>query len=90
MNTSGLHKKVREFNPGPAILRMMCERRIPVVLGSDSHHPDRVASHFHEALDALEEVGFRNVSCFLGRKRQDMAIVDVRASLTGPDGGCGA
>ena len=66
---------------GPGMLRMMCERGIPVVLGSDSHHPGRVASHFEEALDVLESVGYRSVSYFLGRKRQDIAIGEVRASL---------
>ncbi len=81
LNTSGLHKTVREFNPGQGMLRMMCERGIPVVLGSDSHHPGRVASHFEEALDVLESVGYRSVSYFLGRKRQDIAIGEVRASM---------
>lgn len=81
LNTSGLHKRVAEFNPGPGMLRMMRERNIPVVLGSDSHEPGRVASHFPEALDALEAVGYREVSWFLERRRQSAAIAAVRASL---------
>ena len=85
LNTSGLHKKVREFNPGVSMLRLMQERGIPVVLGSDSHHPDRVASHFHDALDSLESAGYTKVSCFLGRRRHDFPIADVRASLTPRD-----
>ena len=85
LNTSGLHKKVREFNPGVSMLRLMQERGIPVVLGSDSHHPARVASHFHEALDSLEEAGYSRVSCFVARKRHDFPIAEVRASLTPRD-----
>ncbi len=81
LNTSGINKAMSEFNPGPQMLRLMHERNIPVVLGSDSHTPRRVAADFDRALDALEEAGYTKVSCFLGRKRQDFAIADVRASL---------
>ncbi len=84
LNTSGVNKAMPEFNPGPQMLRMMRERGIPVVIGSDSHTPRRVAADFDLALDALENAGYTKVSCFLGRKRQDLAIVDVRASLNLP------
>ncbi len=84
LNTSGLNKALPEFNPGPPILKMMKERQIPVVLGSDSHTPRRVAASFDLALDALEDAGYSKVSCFLHRKRQDFAIQDVRASLLLP------
>ena len=81
LNTSGINKANPEFNPGPPILRMMHERGIPVVLGSDSHTPRRVAADFDRALDTLEAAGYAKVSCFLARKRQDFAISDVRATL---------
>jgi histidinol-phosphatase (PHP family) len=82
LNTSGRHKAVPEFNPGPAMLTMMRERNIPVVLGSDSHVPHRVGEGFEDALDALESAGYSKVSHFLARKRIDLSIADVRASLT--------
>ena len=81
LNTSGINKAVPEFNPGPQMLRMMRERNIPVVLGSDSHTPRRVGADFDRALDALEEAGYTKVSCFLARKRHDFPIAEVRASL---------
>ena len=84
LNTSGINKAMQEFNPGPQMLRMMSERGIPVVLGSDSHTPRRIAADFDGALDALEAAGFSKVSCFLGRKRQDFPIGDVRATLNLP------
>lgn len=87
LNTSGINKAMREFNPGPQMLRMMQERGIPVVLGSDSHIPRRVAADFDGALDALEAAGYSKVSCFTGRKRQDLLIADVRASLVLPEAG---
>ncbi|HWB02869.1 MAG TPA: histidinol-phosphatase [Verrucomicrobiales bacterium] len=84
LNTSGLNKAMPEFNPGPQMLRMMRERNIPVVLGSDSHTPRRVAADFDRALDALEDAGYTKVSCFLGRKRHDFAITEVRSTLNLP------
>ena len=84
LNTSGINKAVAEFNPGPQMLRMMRERNIPVVLGSDSHTPRRVAADFDRALDSLEKAGYAKVSCFLGRRRHDFAIAEVRQSLKLP------
>jgi histidinol-phosphatase (PHP family) len=81
LNTSGIHKAAKEFNPGLPILRLMQERSIPVVIGSDSHVPQRVSADFETALDTLEAVGYRKVSCFLNRRRHDFAIADVRTSL---------
>jgi histidinol-phosphatase (PHP family) len=81
LNTSGLNKAISEFNPGPEMLNLMRERNIPVVLGSDSHTPRRVAADFDRALDALEDAGYSKVSCFLGRKRHDFPITEVRTTL---------
>lgn len=81
LNTSGLHKRVREMNPNPTMLEAMYERGIPVVLGSDSHVPERVAADFGRALDLLEDVGYDTVSFFLGRQRYDLEIEAVRLSL---------
>jgi histidinol-phosphatase (PHP family) len=83
INTSGLNKSYPEMNPGPEMLSMMAERRIPVVIGSDSHTPTRVADGFLEALGALEEAGYESVSLFRGRQRRDLPIASVRFGLTG-------
>lgn len=81
LNTSGAFKAFPETNPGPAMLAMMAERDIPVVLGSDSHTPDRVGDSFLAALDILETAGYDAVSQFENRKRQDLPISLVRESL---------
>lgn len=81
INTSGVNKALPEMNPGPEMLAMMAERDIPVVIGSDSHQPSRVGDGFETALDLLEEAGFRFVSVFRERKRSDLPIPLVRASL---------
>lgn len=85
INTSGLNKSFPEMNPGPEMLAMMHERGIPVVIGSDSHTPTRVGESFAEALDQLSAAGYSHVSLFLERRRRDLAIEDVRATLRGPE-----
>lgn len=81
LNTSGLNKSYSEMNPGLEMLRMMADRKIPVVLGSDSHRAVRVGEHFVTALNHLTEVGYEKVSYFLNRQRIDLNISDVLASL---------
>lgn len=81
LNTSGLYKALPEMNPGPPMLALVRERGIPVVLGADAHHPNRVADRFDQALGLLDELGFENVSHFVERRRQDVPIAAARASL---------
>jgi histidinol-phosphatase (PHP family) len=81
LNTSGLLKSVTEMNPGPRMLGMIRERGIPVVLGADAHRPSRVADRYEEALRSLADLGFRTVSFFLGRRRQEVPISNALASL---------
>jgi histidinol-phosphatase (PHP family) len=82
LNTSGLQKSIREMNPNPTMLAEMQQRGIPVVLGSDSHDPFRVAANFEDALDLLEDAGYTHVSFFLNRERQEVSIENGRSSLT--------
>jgi histidinol-phosphatase (PHP family) len=81
LNTSGLNKKIREVNPGPEILAEMQQRAIPVVLGSDSHEPGRVAADFEMALRMLQDVGYTAVHITLNRQRQAIPIASALASL---------
>jgi len=81
LNTSGLNKSYSEMNPGLEMLRMMADRKIPIVVGSDSHRAVRVGEHFVTALNHLTEVGYEKVSYFLNRQRIDLKISDVLASL---------
>jgi histidinol-phosphatase (PHP family) len=84
LNTSGLHKRVKEMCPGPVILAEMATRGIPVVLGSDSHGPERVAADFETALDMLADAGHPCVYAYQGRQRQAVPIAAARASLIAP------
>jgi histidinol-phosphatase (PHP family) len=81
LNTSGLNKSYPEMNPGNEMLKMMAERKIPIVLGSDAHKSIRVGEHFITALNNLSEAGFENVSYFKKRQRIDVKISDVISSI---------
>ncbi len=63
------------------MLKEMRARNIPVVLGSDSHTPRRVAEDFDKACDFLTDAGYTEVSYFIGRKRQTLGIAEAKASL---------
>lgn len=81
LNTSGVNKALPEINPSMAMLRLMHERRIPVVIGADAHRPERVADGYLEALRTLKSVGYTEVSYFLERKRQTVSIAGALGSL---------
>ena len=81
LNTSGLNKSYSEMNPGNEMLRMMADRKIPIVIGSDAHRAQRVGEHFVTALNNLTEAGYEQVSYFQKRQRIDLKISDVLASL---------
>jgi len=77
LNTSGLNKEIKEMNPGPVILREMCIRNIPVVIGSDSHVPTRVGADFGRAIKILTEAGYTETNYFVNRKRRTVAFSNL-------------
>ncbi len=81
LNTSGRHKRIREFNPNQTMLGLMRERGIPVVLGDDAHQPERVAEGYEDAMRSLQTAGYTEINFFLDRKRQTIAISEALASL---------
>jgi histidinol-phosphatase (PHP family) len=59
VNTRGLYKKRSEtLFPGPAVLRKIHERNIPVTITSDAHKPHELSLGFPEARKVLMELGF--------------------------------
>lgn len=84
INTSGLNKIYSEMNPGLPMLEMMAERKIPIVVGSDSHNPERVGEDFDDALEQLLAAGFEHVTVFECREPRALRIEDVQQSLGVP------
>lgn len=85
LNTSGAHKMFPEMNPGPQMLRMMRQRNIPVVIGSDSHLPHRVGENFVAALETLRDAGYESVSVFENRRRKDLPLAELLAARLAMD-----
>lgn len=81
LNTSGLHKRVKEMNPAPEILAEMYSRDIPVVLGSDSHSPDRVGADFIQAMDMLDDAGYEELTYFTNRQPTHISLKSAYESL---------
>jgi histidinol-phosphatase (PHP family) len=80
LNTSGVQKALPEMNPSPAQLTMMRERGIPVVIGADAHVPERVGDGYLTAMQTLKKAGYSEISYFIDRVRQTLAIDDAIAS----------
>lgn len=78
LNTSGKLKKIPEVNPFPQMLRMMAQRGIPVVIGSDAHRPDRVADGYPFALQSLQDAGYTEVTYFVDREPRRESIDGLR------------
>ena len=77
VNTSGMIKGVYEMHPDPRIMHWAFEAGVRFTLGSDSHRPESVGQFFDRALDNLSAAGYREVSFFRNRRREDIAIADA-------------
>lgn len=86
LNTGGRNSAaVAECYPGPAMLREMCEREIPVVIGSDAHDPHRVAADFPHAIEVLRDAGYTHTTVILGGERHRVSIDDDWRRCLNPD-----
>lgn len=63
VNTRGMYKKGL-FEPYPSywFLEEIHQRKIPISLNSDSHHPREIDGEFHALAPILYEIGFRELS----------------------------
>jgi histidinol-phosphatase (PHP family) len=69
ISSAGLRKPCREIYPGPEIMRVAAELKIPVVFGSDAHQVDDVAFAFPELARYAASFGFDRGSCVMGGER---------------------
>ena len=58
INTTGLHKPVKEAYPSPEILRKLRAAGIPITFGSDAHRPEEVGRDFAYAADLAGAAGY--------------------------------
>ncbi len=69
INTGGLRKEIKEQYPSFEILEKMYELDIPILLGSDAHHPDELSYKFNEMLKMVRKIGYSELAHFNKRKR---------------------
>lgn len=74
INTSGWRKEVKEQYPSKKIIKKMFELDIPILLGSDAHHPDEVGYHFKEAIKIVQDIGYNQLAYFNKRQRSFIEI----------------
>lgn len=71
VNTRGIYKKlVAETYPSRWVLEMMQARNLPIMLNSDSHHPDEIDGKFSETAAMLREIGFTHLNILWDDKWQ--------------------
>ncbi|MEM6801661.1 MAG: histidinol-phosphatase [Bacteroidota bacterium] len=75
VNTRGLYKK-KTFSPYPSpwILEHIHQMQIPIMLNSDSHHPDDIDKFYLETAQLLHDIGFRKMRVLLAGEWQDRAF----------------
>ncbi|MFX1499665.1 MAG: histidinol-phosphatase HisJ [Promethearchaeota archaeon] len=74
INTGGLRKEVREQYPSFEIVKEMYELDIPVLLGSDAHHPNDIGYKFTKILKELKKIGYTKLAHYNRRKRTFIEI----------------
>lgn len=74
VNTSGLRRFPWEVYPHPGILRRAFALNIPIVLGSDAHHPNDVAAGFTTVLGMLKNIGYTHSLKFEKRRSEAVAL----------------
>ncbi len=62
VNTRRLYKKITyDLYPSEWVLEQIHQFNIPIVLNSDSHHPEEIDLLFDETIAALKTIGFKNL-----------------------------
>lgn len=70
VSSAGLHKPVGELYPSGALLRRLCDRGVPITLGSDAHDPEDVGRDLHKAAAAARRAGYSAIARFTKRRRE--------------------
>ena len=66
ISSAGLRKPCREIYPGPEIMRLAADLRVPVVFGSDAHQPAEMGFAFDELARYAASFGIEQGECVIG------------------------
>ncbi len=75
VNTGGIARGYTS-DPYPSrwILELCLEMDIPVMVNSDSHHPDKIDFYYKEAHELLKSVGYRHQRILIGNEWRDVKL----------------
>jgi len=74
INTSGYRKNVGEPYPGLDWLSIIREKSIPLITGSDAHHPDQVGLKFESLYKRIKEEGINKLVVYDRRLQKECKI----------------
>lgn len=75
VNTGGIARGyTTEMYPSDWILVRMRERNIPIVLNSDTHHPDMIDAYYPQAIEKLKAAGYTHQRILLDNTWQDVNL----------------
>lgn len=75
VNTGGISRGyVKEPYPGKWILKACKDMDIPIMVNSDTHHPDTIDFYFDEACSLLKSIGFRHQRILYGNEWCDVGL----------------
>ncbi len=74
INTGGLRKEIKEQYPSFEIIEKMYELDIPILLGSDAHHPNDLGYKFNKIIKLVSKIGYTKLAHFYKRKRAFIEI----------------
>ncbi|MCT4604398.1 MAG: histidinol-phosphatase [Marinifilum sp.] len=65
VNTRGVYKKKSEkLFPDDYFLKECCNKKIPIMISSDAHHPNELLNCFDDTIKYLKQIGFEQVTVF--------------------------
>src|SRR5215210_1206541 len=74
VNAAGVSQPIGDVYPAREFLEMFHKRGVPIVLSSDAHAPDQVASGYDTSLALVHEVGYREVATFRNHERGTLPL----------------
>jgi len=66
ISSAGLRKPCKEIYPGPEIMSLVADLRVPVVFGSDAHQPAEMGFAFDELARYAASFGIERGECVIG------------------------
>jgi len=72
LNVAGYRKDVKEAYPSKELLKEAYKLNIPITFASDAHSPEQVGMYNDEIVKLAKDVGYKEVSYFIKRKRVDI------------------